>query len=151
MFAVSDPYPYSLLSHTHLEQCYILIFHSNYDFFKVVWIIEPVKARVYDMISICMQKLYGPSISWPLWVLYWIWIFFFLMEKANVPTDHNIRDKQLLKNQRPISLLPNRSKIFERLVYDKMFQFFMKRISISSSVGILIMWFLHQSTFVNNT
>ena len=49
--------------------------------------------------------------------------FFFLIEKANVPTDHNIRDKQLLKNQRPISLLRNCSKIFERLVYDKIFQF----------------------------
>ena len=33
-------------------------------------------------------------------------------------------DKQLIENYRPISLLPVCGKILERLIYDKMFEFF---------------------------
>ena len=46
------------------------------------------------------------------------------MEKANVVPVHKKRDKQILKNYRPISLLSIAGKIFERLLYDRMFEFF---------------------------
>ena len=40
-------------------------------------------------------------------------------------------DKQRLNNYRPISLLPIRSKIFERLVFNEMFGFFIESDVIS--------------------
>ena len=46
------------------------------------------------------------------------------MEKANVVPIHKKRNKQSLENYRPISLLPICSKIFEPLIYNKMFTFF---------------------------
>ena len=38
--------------------------------------------------------------------------------------NHKKGDKQIFKNYRPISLLPIAGKIFERLLYDRMFEFF---------------------------
>ena len=45
-------------------------------------------------------------------------------KKAHVVPVHKKRDKQCLKNYRPISLLPICSKIFERLIYNELFTFF---------------------------
>ena len=45
-------------------------------------------------------------------------------KKAHVAPVHKKRDKQCLKNYRPISLLPICSKIFERLIYNELFTFF---------------------------
>ena len=41
---------------------------------------------------------------------------------------HKKGDKQTIKNYRPVSLLPICGKIFERLLYDTMFDFFFLRI-----------------------
>ena len=45
-------------------------------------------------------------------------------EKANVVPTYEINDKQLVKNYGPISLLPICVKIFELLIYNKLFHFF---------------------------
>ena len=45
-------------------------------------------------------------------------------KKANVVSVHKKGDNQILKNYQPISLLPIAGKIFERLLYDRMFEFF---------------------------
>ena len=37
---------------------------------------------------------------------------------------HKKGDKQILKSYHPISLLPIAGKIFERLLHDRMFEFF---------------------------
>ena len=42
-------------------------------------------------------------------------------KKSNIVPVHKIGDKQVLKNDRPISLLTIFSKIFERLTINKMF------------------------------
>ena len=42
-------------------------------------------------------------------------------KKTNVVPVHKKGDKQILKNYRPISLLPTAGKIFERLLYDSNF------------------------------
>ena len=47
-------------------------------------------------------------------------------KKANVVPVHNKNDKQISKNYRPISLLPIAGKIFERLLYDRMFESFIE-------------------------
>ena len=45
-------------------------------------------------------------------------------KKANVVPTYRKNDKHLVKNYRPISLLPICGKIFERLIYNKLFHFF---------------------------
>ena len=55
------------------------------------------------------------------------------MKKTNVVPAYKKGDKQLLKNYRPISLLPIAGKIFERILYNNMFEFFTKNNLISHS------------------
>ena len=57
-------------------------------------------------------------------------------KKVNVVPVHKKGDKQILKNYRPISLLPIVGKIFERLLYDRMFDFFVKNNLISKNHSI---------------
>ena len=42
-------------------------------------------------------------------------------KEANVVSAHKKRDKQNLKNQRPLSLPPDAGKIYERILYNKMY------------------------------
>ena len=44
-------------------------------------------------------------------------------KKVNAVPVHKKGDKQILKNYRPMSLLPIIGKILERLLYDRMFEF----------------------------
>ena len=52
-------------------------------------------------------------------------------KKANVVPAHKKGDKQNLKNYRPISLLPVAGKIFERILYNNMYEFFTENNLIS--------------------
>ena len=54
-------------------------------------------------------------------------------KKANVVPVHKKGDKQVLRNYRPVSLLPICGKIFERLLYNNLFGFFIKNDLISSN------------------
>ena len=54
-------------------------------------------------------------------------------KKANVVPNHEKGDKQILKYYRPISLFPIAGKIFERLLYDKIFEFFIENNLISKN------------------
>ena len=47
-------------------------------------------------------------------------------KKGNIVPVHKKNDKQRLNNYRPISLLPICSKIFERIIFNKMFRFFLE-------------------------
>ena len=47
-------------------------------------------------------------------------------KKANVVPVHKKGDKKILENYRLISLLPITKKIFERILYNNMFEFFTK-------------------------
>ena len=55
----------------------------------------------------------------------------FGLKKANVVPVHKKGDKQSLKNYRPISLLPTCGKVFERLICNKMFEYFIENDLIS--------------------
>ena len=46
---------------------------------------------------------------------------------------HKKGDKQVLRNYRPVSLLPICGKIFERLIYNNLYEFFIKNDLISSN------------------
>ena len=47
-------------------------------------------------------------------------------EKSNVVPIHQKESKNLIKNYRPISLLPIFSKAFERLLFNTLFNFFLQ-------------------------
>ena len=53
--------------------------------------------------------------------------------KANMVPVHKKGDKQVLRNYRPVSLLPICGKIFERLMYNNLYEFFIKNDLISSN------------------
>ena len=54
-------------------------------------------------------------------------------KKANVVPVHKKGDKQVLRNYRPVSLLSIWGKIFEHLIYNNLYEFFIKNDLISSN------------------
>ena len=52
---------------------------------------------------------------------------------ANVVPVHKKNDKKILKNYQPVSLLPICGKVFERLVYNNLFEYFFENNLISSN------------------
>ena len=89
------------------------------------------------MISICMIKICGESILKPLELIFKSCLengkFPIEWKKANVVPVHKRNNKQLIENYRPISLLPVCGKILERLIYNKMFEFFTENELISQN------------------
>ena len=89
------------------------------------------------MISIRMMKICDTSICRPLKLIFQSCLesgkFPNEWKKANVVPVHKKGDKQIFKNYQPISLLLIAGKIFERLLYDRMFQFFIENNLISKN------------------
>ena len=83
------------------------------------------------MISIWMIKICDGSICKPLGSSYENGKFPTKWRKANVVPAHKKGNKQNLKNYRPISLLPVAGKIFERILYNNMYEFFTENNLIS--------------------
>ena len=80
------------------------------------------------MISIRMLKICGNPTYKPLQLIFRSCIengkFPSEWKKANVVPVHKKGNKQTLENCRPVSLLPIWGKIFERLIYNSLFAFF---------------------------
>ena len=74
-----------------------------------------------------MIKIFGESICKPLELIFHSClqpgVFPDIWKRANIIPIHNKNQKNLLKNYRPVSLLPICSKIFERILYDRIFMF----------------------------
>ena len=108
---------------------------SNNDILKIIRNSVPNKAHGHDMISIRMVEICNYSICKSLKLIFQSCLesgkFPSEWKKANVVPIHKKGDKQILKNYRPISLLPITGKILERLLYDTMFEFFTKNNLIS--------------------
>ena len=47
----------------------------------------------------------------------------FIWKRSNIIPVHKKNDKQLVKNYRPISLLPIFGKIFEKIIFDRLYNF----------------------------
>ena len=98
------------------------------DIARIIHNLDPNKAHGHDMISIRMLKICGNSIYNPLQLIFRSCIengkFPSKWKKANVVPVHKKDNKQTLKNYRPVSLLPICGKIFERLIYNSLFEFF---------------------------
>ena len=54
-------------------------------------------------------------------------------KKANIVLVHKKGHKHFLKNYRPVSLLPICGKIFERLIYNNLFEYFIENDLISQN------------------
>ena len=91
----------------------------------------------HDMLSIRMLKLCGKSICKPLNLIFQSCIkhdeFPTEWKKANVVPVYKKSGKQILKNYRPVSLLPICGKIFERLLYNRLYEYFIENELISSN------------------
>ena len=83
------------------------------------------KAQGYDDISIRMLKLCDETIVKPLSLLfrnsYQACIYPDAWKKSNIIPIHKKNDKQIVSNYRPISLLPICGKIFEKLLFNNIY------------------------------
>ena len=101
------------------------------DIIKIIRNLNSAKAHRYDAVSIAMLKICDISISKPLCYLFknclTECIFPEDWKKANVVPIFKKGSRQDFKNYRPISLLPICGKIFERLIYNSIFNFIEER------------------------
>ena len=109
------------------DQSITFINFSQDDILKIIQNLNPNKAHGPDKISIRMIKICGKSLCKPLEMIFKSCIkkgeYPSEWKKANVVPVHKKGDKQLLKNYRPISLLPIFGKIFERIIYNNIFEY----------------------------
>ena len=112
----------------HTNNILDTIVFSKEDIYKIIKNLDPNKTHGHDMISIRMIKLCGISICKPLEIIFQNCLrsgnFPSEWKKANVVPTFKKGDKQCIKNYRPVFLLPVCGKVFERLLYNKMFSFF---------------------------
>ena len=85
------------------------------------------KAHGHDGVSMRTLKICGPSVIKPLTLLFnnclRYGVFRNDWKKANVIQVDKKGNKQLVSNYRPVSLLPVFSKIFEKLIFDCIYDF----------------------------
>ena len=98
------------------------------DIGKIIKALKVNKAYGHDEISIRMLKLCESAITEPLYLIFKNCLssntFPDVWKKANVIPVHKKGDKQVLKNYRPVSLLPICGKIFEKLIFNALYSFF---------------------------
>ena len=95
------------------------------------------KAHGHDILSIRMLKLCSKSVCKSLDIIFPSCIkhreFPTEWKKGNVVHVHKKRDKQILKNYRPVSLLLVCGKIFECLLHNRLYEYFIQNELISST------------------
>ena len=117
-----------LPSFSHRTGSRIKSFHvTKNDILAIIKTLDPNKAHGCDNISVKMIKICSQSLTLPLKVIFEHSIkkgkFPEIWEKVNVVPVHKREDKMLVKNYRPISLLPIFGKMFERVIYKREFLF----------------------------
>ena len=94
---------------------------------KILRALDINKAHGHDEISIRMLKLCDKSIITPLSILFQNCIdtrtFPDTWKKSNIVPVHKKGDKQIVDNYRPVSLLPILGKIFERVIFNSIFEY----------------------------
>ena len=88
------------------------------------------KAHSHDDISIRMIKICDESLLKPLFILFKnsLKLSYYpdIWKKSNIIPDHKMNDKQLVNNYQPISLLPIFGKIFEKIIFNRIYDFLLK-------------------------
>ena len=107
------------------------------DIATIIKKLDPNKAHGHDMVSIRMLKMCGNSIYKPLQLIFRScienWKLPSEWKEANAVPVHKKGNKETLENYRFVSLLPICGKIFERLIYNSLFEFFIASELISSN------------------
>ena len=100
---------------------------SDNDILKSIRCLDPNKSHGFDGISIRMLQLCDNSIIKPLSIIFNNCItegyFPLLWKKGNIIPIHKKGSKQEITNYRPISLLPIFSKIFERIIFNALYNY----------------------------
>ena len=103
------------------------IHFTDDDILLLIRNLQPGKANGPDGISARMLLLCDNSVVLPLSLIFQnillTGIFPDLWKQANVTPIHKKWDKQIIKNYRPISLLPICSKLFEKIVFKHLYNF----------------------------
>ena len=113
--------PFKKLTHNNIESLSIIE-----DEIKLLLNnIDSAKATGPDGISAKMLKMCGDTLIVPIKIIFLNILktgnFPLQWKKANVTPVHKKKDKQLVENYRPISLLPILSKIFERIIFKNLY------------------------------
>ena len=100
---------------------------ENKDMINVIKALDPCKAHGYDDISTRMLKICDSAIVKPLTILFKNsinqGIFPNNCKKSTIYPIHKKGDKQIVKNYRPVSVLPICDKIFEKLTFSSLYHF----------------------------
>ena len=130
------------------------------DIAKIIKILDSIKDHGHDMISTCILKWCEESVLPPLELIFKSCIesatFASEWKKVYVVLVHKKGNKQSLIDYRPILLLPICGKIFEWLIYNKLFQYFIGNDLISHNhsalnldIYVLISCYLLRRRFIN--
>ena len=114
-----------------LTQARLQSFDLNEDeILKIIRALNVNKAHGHDGISIRMIKICDKSILKPLLILFQnstkLSCYPDIWKKSNIIPAHKKNDKRLVNNYRPISLLPIFGKIFEKIIFNRIYVFLLK-------------------------
>ena len=118
-------------------------FHvTENDILAIIKISDPNKAHGCDNLSIKTIKICSQSLTLPLKIIFEHSLkkskFPEIWKKANAAPEHKKEDKMMVKNYRPISLLPIFGKMFQRVIYNSLFNYFQSnRLFTPSQSGFL--------------
>ena len=97
---------------------------------KIIRALNIHKAHGHDDISIRMIKICDKSLLKPWNILFQnstkSSCYLVIWKRSNIIPVHKKNDKQLVKNYRPISLLPIFGKIFEKIIFDRLHDFLLQ-------------------------
>ena len=98
------------------------------EIYEIISVLNAKRAHGPDLISANMVKLCGLPLCVPLKIIFEnileTGIFPDQWKEANVTPVHKKNDKQIISNYRPISLLPILAKVFEKIIFDKLYVYF---------------------------
>ena len=104
---------------------------------KIIRALNINKAHGHDDISIRMIKICDKSLIKPLMLIFKKSIrssyYPDIWKKSNIIPVHKKNDKRLVNNYRPISLLPVFGKIFEKIIFNKIYNYLSKENLLNSN------------------
>ena len=114
-----------------LTQSNLVSLHFDEDeLLKIIRALNIHKAHGHDDISIRMIKICDKSLIKPLMLIFKKSIrsscYPDIWKKSNIIPAHKKNDKRLVNNYRPISLLPIFGKIFEKIIFNRIYNHLLK-------------------------